>query len=404
LLKDYEKTIYHCVKCGACRVAPRSNLPACPSGEKFGFDSYYSLGKLELARSLLRGELEWSDKIAERVYHCLLCGMCDAQCYQAMGLRPLEVFKELRRELVNRGLGPPPQLIPMVSSMKNYDNPYLRSQKDRGKWVGGKLKAKKVDQTTDVLFYVGCAMEFDPDAVPVTRAMANVLNKAGVNWGILGEDEICCGYPLLELGCEDEFKRLAEKNLEKINQLGVKTIVTGCPACFNTIKKDWTRYGELNCEEVMHSSQYCLKLIEDGRYNEVYEEPRGILRAIPGIDLVEMPRNREETWCCGAGGGALLAYPEWASETATARLEEAISTGAEVMVVATCPSCNLCFDVSLHGYAAAVKLYQSLWEKSDTAAKFLRVAQKLTVPLLKRRKKVDIEVLDMTRLLDMVTK
>jgi Fe-S oxidoreductase len=424
MLKDYEKMVNHCAREGACRVAPRSNMAHCPSGKKFGFDSYYSVGKMEIARSLIRGELEWSSKIADRVYRCLLCKHCDTQCYQAMALRPAEVFLEMRRELVKRGLGPLPELMPMYESVKKYDNPFLKSQKDRGKWADSKLKVKKVDKTTDVLFYVGCAVEFDPTSVPIARALASLLNKAGVNWGIMGEDEICCGFPVLEQGCEDEFKRLAEENIKRINALGVKTIVTACTGCFNTILHEWSRYGKLNCE-VIHCTEYLNKLIKEGklkvtgeykkkvtihdpcllgRYNSIYEPPREILRAIPGINLVEMPRNREEAWCCGAGGGALIGFPEWASETATERLEEAASTGAEVMVVPSCPTCNLNFDVALHGYAAAVKLYQGLWQKTPVAAKFLGVAQKLAVPILSRRKKVDIEVMDETILLDKVTK
>ena len=424
MLQDYRVMVGKCTRCGACRVAYRQSLPSCPSGQKFGFDSYYALGRLEIARSLLNGDLDWSDKIAERFYHCLLCRQCEEHCYNLVGLKPTEVFMEVRRELVNRGLGPPAEVKPMVDSIKEYDNPFLVPQKNRGKWTDSVPNVRKADQTTEVLFFVGCAIEFDSTSVFIARATASLLNKAGINWGIMGEDEICCGFPVLEQGCEDEFKRLAGENLTRINQLrGVKTIITSCPACFDTMKKHWSRYGKLNAEPV-HIVEYLLTLIKDGklkitgeykkkvtlhdpcllgRYNGIYDAPREILKAIPGIELVEMERNRQEAWCCGAGGGALLAYPEWASEVATERLEEAANTGASVLVVPSCPAGNLSFDVALHGYASAVRLYQNLWQKLPATAKLLPVAQKFVAPLLKRGRVVDIEVQDLTQLVDMVT-
>jgi len=424
MLQDYLEMVSSCVRCGSCRVAYRQSLPSCPSGDKFGFDSYYAMGKMEIARSLLEGRLDWSEKTAERFYRCLLCKQCEAHCYPLIGLKPTEVFLEVRRELVSRGLGPPAELKPMVQSVKDYDNPFVKPKKERGKWAADLPYVKKADQTTEVLFYVGCALEFDPTSVFIARATVSLLNKAGVHWGIMSEDEVCCGFPVMELGCEEDFKRLAEENVNRINQLSsVKTIVTSCPGCFNTMKNEWSRYGKLNAKPV-HITEYLLFLVKEGklkisgeykkkvtlhdpcllgRYNGIYDEPREILGLIPGVELVEMQRSREEAWCCGAGGGTLMASPEWASEVATERLEEAIGTGASVMVVPSCPTCNLNFDVALHGYASVVKLYQNLWQKTPTTAKFLSLAQKLAVPFLKRRKKVDIEVQDLTQLVDMVT-
>lgn len=419
-LEELKNKVYKCVKCGACRVALRQSLPSCPSGTKFGFDSYYSLGRMELARSLIEGELDWSKKISTRFYRCTLCGTCDAHCSYVLGsFRPLEILMAVRRELVERGLGPLPEHQPMIDSIKEYKNPFLQPAGKRGRLI----KGKKVKSDTEVLFFVGCALEFDPTSQFIAKATASILDKAKVKWGTLEDQEICCGLPAYDIGCEDVFAVMAKENIAKINALNVKTIVTSCPGCSQVMKSQWTRYGELK-PEVMHISEFSARLLREkrltvtkefnkkvtlhdpcwlGRYSGTYEEPREILRAIPGVKLVEMERSKKESYCCGAGGGVIIAYPEWAAENAVSRLEEGLSTGAEAMVIPSCPECYLTFDMALHGYAGAVKLFRQVWEKTPMAMKFLGIAEKLASPFLKRRKKVDIELIDETYLLDQVT-
>lgn len=421
-LEDLKSQIYHCSKCGACRVAYRQSLPCCPAGEHFGFESYFSIGRTAIARAILEGDLDWNEKVRDRVYNCTLCGTCDAHCYAAMGLHPIQTYLEMRRELVKRGLGPMPQTVPMVESVKKYDNPLMADNKKRGEWLK-KAKEKKIRQGQAVLFFVGCALEFDPNATAMAKATASLLDKAGVDWGVLNEEEVCCGFPVFELGCEDEFARLAKKNIEKINALGVKTIVTSCAGCQMVMKRDWARYGKLNAK-AMHITEFALQLLKEGklkikkdfrkkvayhdpctlgRYCNVYDEPREILKMIPGVELVRMEREREEAWCCGAGGGQVLANPEWSAETAMQRLEEAIDAGAEVLVVGGCPTCMMNFDMAIHGYANMAKLYGKVLEKAPVAMKFLGAAQKLSAPFMKRKKKADIEVVDIVELLDKLT-
>jgi len=421
-LEDLKSQIYHCSKCGACRVAYRQSLPTCPAGEHFGFESYFSIGKNAIARAILEGDLEWNEKTADRVYNCTLCGACDAHCYAAMGLHPLETYMEMRRELVKRGLGPPPQVKPLVDSTKKNDNPFMANNKNRGKWLK-KKEEKKIKQGQEVLFFVGCSLEFDATANSIAKATASIMDKAGVDWGVLGEDEVCCGFPVYELGEEEEFARLAKKNVETINKLGVKTIVASCTACQMVMKKLWSKYAQLE-PEVLHITEFALRLLKEdklkikkeykkkitvhdpcmlGRYTGVYEEPRELLKMIPGIELVEMERNREEAWCCGAGGSQVLCNPEWSSETASSRLEEAIDAGAKELVVPSCPTCMMNFDMALHGYANMAKAYGAVLEKAPVAMKFLGAAQKLSSPFMKMRKTADIDVVDSTELLDQVT-
>lgn len=416
----YKEDIYNCMKCGACRVALRQSLPSCPSGTKFVFDSYYSIGRMEIARSIMEGDLDWNEKTAERIYNCALCGSCDNHCDYVNGtFSPMEILMLMRRELVKRGLGPLPTQKPLVKSTEDYKNPF--AQKTRGKNLP--FKAKKVDENTEVLFYVGCALEFDPTSNFITSETARILDKAGVNWGVLGEEEVCCGLPVFELGCEELFGKLARENIDRINRTDVKIIVTSCTGCQSAMKREWPRYGKLKAQ-VMHISEYCDLLLNEGklkvtghyekkvtihdpcqlgRYNGIYEEPRNILKAIPGIDFREMERHHEESYCCGAGGCLLAHDPEWTAANATDRLEEALDYGAEAIVIPSCPSCYLNFDMAIHGYAGAVKLYEGVWAKVPAAAKFMSIAHKVSSPFIKRRKKVDIEIIDQTQLLNMVT-
>ncbi len=416
---EYKEDIYNCMKCGACRVALRQSLPSCPAGNKHVFDSYYSIGRMEIARSLMEGDLDWNENTAKRFYNCALCGSCDNHCDYVNGtFSPMEVFLMMRRELVNRGLGPLPSQAPLVASIERFNNPFGR--KERGKSLP--FKAKIVDQDTDVLFYVGCALEFDPTSSFITRESAELMNKAGVNWGIMKDEEVCCGLPVLELGEEELFGKLVRENIERINRTGVDIIVTACTGCMSAMKRDWSRYGELKAK-VMHITEYAAQLLKEGRlkitgsfdkkvtihdpcqlgrFNGIYEETRDILKAIPGVDFREMERNHEEAYCCGAGGGLIAVDPEWTSQTATERLQEALACGAEVMVVPSCPNCYLNFDMALHGYAGAVKLYETVWAKVPATAKFMGIAQKLTAPFMKMRKTVDIAVMDEIQLLNSV--
>jgi Fe-S oxidoreductase len=361
VLENYRKDIYGCIKCGECRIGFNSQKIICPSGDKHGFNSYYALGRMDIAKGLLDGKLEWSDKtLPERVFTCRGCGACYEMCYPQTGNRTKEIFRVLKAEFVKRGFGPPAKFDPVLKASKEYDNYFGQPQRKRLEWAEG-LDVKRVTQKTDVLFFVGCYEAFNPTTTFIARATANLLNKSGASWGILGEEEICCGHPFLEVGCEDEFERLARENIEKINATGIKTLLVSCSCCYSTIKNDWPKVGKLNFEPI-HTSEYLLKLIKEdklkvtrrfdkkltihdpchlGRYCDVFEEPREVLGAIPGVDLMEMQRNRKESYCCGAGGSVNACFPDWATETATTRLEEATATGSELVVI---PSCPICYD------------------------------------------------------------
>ena len=188
---------------------------------------------------------------------------------------------------------------------------------------------------------------------------AEVFNKAGVSWGILGKNEKCCAGPSLRIGDSDQFRAYAGENIELFKKSGVKTIVTSCAGCYSTFVKEYPRVADMGHIKVMHISEFISKLLKSGsitfskevpmnvtyhdpchigRYCGVYDAPRAILSSVPGIKLREMMQNRQNSWCCGAGAGMKTALPDVASETGVRRVKQAEATGAEVLV-SSCPFC-----------------------------------------------------------------
>jgi len=248
----------------------------------------------------------------------------------------------------------PPAVASFLEDTYRLGNP-LKAREPRGAWANG---VKRYQAGDEYLLYVGCLGSYDVYGQEVARSLVDILKKAQVSFGILGDEEGCCGNEVYNLGETTLFQALAEKNIQKFNQLGVKKIVTLSPHSYNSIKNLYPKFG-VNFE-VQHYSRFLRHLIEKkairlsekklrvtyhdpcylGRYNNVYDDPREVLQSIPGVALIEMPRNRENALCCGGGGGnfvmdLLRGSPESSNRI---RIREAYGTGAETIAVA-CPSC-----------------------------------------------------------------
>jgi len=337
-------------------------MPICPSGEHFNFNSYYASGRLDIASAIVEGTVNAAEpSLANAVFSCLSCGACDAMCYPQLALRTTAIIRAVKAELVDSGSGPPARFTPVLESLQETNNYFGKDQSRRMAWADG-IDVKGADAETEVLFFVGCYGAFDPDTLSMARATASLLDKSGVSWAVLGDEEFCCGLPVLDVGCKDEFARLAGHNIQKLNETGVKTVITSCASCFGTMKKDWPTVANLRFD-VVHISQFLLQAVRGGKLTvnaglekvvtfhdpchlgrlgaNVYEEPRKLLQSIPGIVLHEMTRNRDEALCCGAGGQCNVCFQDMALDTATARLDEAANTAAEAMVI---PSCPLCYN------------------------------------------------------------
>lgn len=357
----YVQCCLRCRTCGYYYTPEEMHFEACPSLWKYHFAAYAGGGKLTLLRLIHEGVLEWNQELADILYRCTTCGNCRENCYSLAFRTPsfnyVRLIELMRAEIVQRGFMLPEHQV-LINSIKNYDNPWQgpRSRKDR--WAKKLIVKDLSKEKAEVLYYVGCTAAYDTSINRTAVATVQVLKKAGVDFGILGTKEICCGSVALRIGDRDLVRNLAIRNIEMFNNLGVSTIVTACAGCYKTIYEDYREFGKVK-PEILHITQYLDRLIQEGKVNlkevekikvtyhdpchlgrhaKVFEEPRNILKAISGIDFLEMPRSRKASWCCGAGGGVRSGYPDWSSETAVKRVEEAEGTGADYLV-SGCPFC-----------------------------------------------------------------
>jgi len=331
-----------CLQCGTCTAS-------CPVAR------FRELSPREVVRLVLTGGQE--EALSRDVlYYCSACYACSVRC--PMGIQLTDLVNVLRDVAVERGDGPLDEQLELVKSVENYDNPWLLPRAQRDRW-SKKARPKIVPkQSAEVLFYPGCTAAFMPAMQKVALATVAVLEAAGVDFGIMGKDEICCGSTAMRVGMKDVFERQAVRNAEKLNALGVKTIVTACSGCYGVMKLEYPRVAPLE-PEVLHVSELLASLIAEGklvpgrverkvtyhdpchlaRHGGVVDAPREVLRAIPGIELVEMARTGMDARCCGGGGGMRTGHPSEAVEIAAERQAEAVETGAEIMVTC-CPFCE----------------------------------------------------------------
>lgn len=373
MLKDYRDTIYHCLKCGACRVAYGVYAPICPSGIKFGFDSHYAIGRISLARAVLDNEAKIDSDLMRRVYTCTSCGACDEQCHDAVGVDPLQVIEELKIAAVEEGMIPP-EVRDFLKHMNIHGNPYLLPSKDRGKWAEG--MGVETFSGQEYLFYVGDVGSYDERAQKISRSVAALLLKAGVSFGILGERELSDGNEVNRVGERWLYKSMAQANIELFRELGIRRIITLSPHAYNAFRNDYPQWG--GEYEVLHYTQALAQALKDrkvepeghedlqvtfhdpcflGRHNREYEAPRKVLDAIPGLEAVEMERSRGDALCCGGGGGNFFTDILGPGESSPSRIRvrEALETGARIIVTA-CPKCFNMLDDAVKTEGAEEKI------------------------------------------------
>ena len=363
---DNQTLAERCTRCGTCRSVYADNISSvrfgyqCPSGTRYKFESFYPPGRMYLASDIYRGKLDWSEHLMKIMYACTLCGSCNELCSKVNIITPCDIVEDIRTLAFNEG-----RILSghktLLDSLKSYDNPWLQPRSSRTRWTK-KLSFKIKDATkekVDVLYYVGCTTALDPTLQRAAVATAELLHEAGINFGILGNKELCCGSTARRIGGKSIWDNYARENIKQFNAQGVKVIITSCAGCFRTLSEEYPEVGEIEAE-VITGMQYIQRLIEEGRlvlkkevemrvtYHDpchlgrhagVYEEPREILNAIPGIDFVEMERNREFSWCCGGGGGVRSEYDELAENTGNERMREAEATDASALIT-HCPFCE----------------------------------------------------------------
>ena len=293
---------------------------------------------------------------SEDVWLCATCGKCPPRCPR--GVKIIDVMRAVRRLLVPDGVVPAsiPSLRSTMTNLASVGNPWGQEPNERANWAKD-LGVKEFDETTEVLYFPCCYPSYDPRLKKVSQATATILTKAGVDFGILGSKEMCCGESVRKAGNETLFKRLARENIKTFIDSGVKKIVVSSPHCFHTFKNEYTEF-KANFE-VVHITQYIHELINEGklqitkeypkkvtyhdpcylgRHNGVFDEPREILQKIPGLEYLEMYESREDSLCCGMGGGRAWMETPKEERFSNIRVNQAVGVGAEVLATA-CPYC-----------------------------------------------------------------
>jgi Fe-S oxidoreductase len=363
---------FTCTECGRCQDA----CPARATGKPLNprqvihaiktnlmVNSYRLNAELPPAVPLL-GPAEEATIDDEAVWACTTCGACLAECPVCIEQMPKIIA--LRRNLVQMESRFPEELLNLFENMENRANPWGIAPGERAKWCPDPESRPFVAGKTEYLFFVGCAGAFDSRNKQVTMAMARILDAAGVSWGILGRDEKCCGDSLRRLGNEYVFDRLATENTRQLKDLGVTKVITQCPHCFNVLKNDYRQYGlEL---EVVHHSELIRDLLASkrlpmgqiadhgttvfhdscylGRHNDVYDAPRQVIASTTGSAPVEMARNRQNAFCCGAGGGRMWMEEHTGSRINLERVAEAMTVKPDTICV-SCPYCLTMFEDGL---------------------------------------------------------
>jgi Fe-S oxidoreductase len=336
-----------CYQCGLCDTV-------CP------WNRVRTFSMRKLIREATFGLIEIE---SEDIWRCSTCGRCPQQCPR--GVNQIEAGVSLRRIATEYGVFPPSvrPIRTVGASLAAEGNPLGEERNKRADWAKG-LSVKTFTEGTEVLYFPGCYLSYDSRFKKVATATANILNRAGVDFGILGSEENCCGESIRKTGDEKLFKRLAKENIKTFIENGVKKILVSSPHCYHTFKNEYPEF-KVNFE-VVHITQYLLELINEGRleltkeyrkrityhdpcylgrHNGIYDEPRQVLKKVAGLELIEMPESREDSLCCGGGGGRIWMDTPKGERFSDLRLEQAIEVGAEALVTC-CPYCITNFEDS----------------------------------------------------------
>jgi len=408
-LEELKGDIFRCIHCKACRFAYSGNpskegigeyegkqktvlyegmVDSCPAGIEYGWEAFWNAGKIWIARSILTGDLEFSEQVRDVLMPCITCGMCSAQCENKVPT--VDIIESLRAACNEAG-------VPMIEKhalvdklVKELNNPYGGEAKNRFQWAKDAGLEKYIDnKDAKIAYYVGCTASYRQKNIAV--ATCKIFERLGINFTLIS-DEVCCGSPFFRVGAVDTAQELMNKNLENFKNL--KKVFFSCAGCYRTFTIDYPKWMEDEDLpfETLHAFELIAQLIKDdmikfkpndelkgkkvtyhdpchtGRHfyidfeqeiiNESdnlmfdirkldekaekwFDKPRRILRQLEedvGIDFTEMYRIKENSMCCGAGGGVRAGYPDFSLRTASLRCDEANAVGADILTT-ECPFC-----------------------------------------------------------------
>jgi len=349
-----------CTNCQVCADACPA-VSATQDGELSGVYRIKGLreivkGRRGFFRKLFRNKEsteEAREHFSDTVFRCTLCGNCQEIC--PVGIRLKDLWISLRQDMVHSG--PYPQKIDMIrENLEGSHNVFAEDNEERAEWVEDMRDPPDhgfIKDQAEVVYFTGCTAAYFPVAQKIPVALAQILDRSGVDFTLLGEEEWCCGFPLLGAGLMDMFQQFVDQNLRAVREKGAEKVVFACPSCYQM----WREFYPHEFE-IAHASQFFVELIREdriplqelplkvtyhdpcdlGRGARVLDAPREVIRSIPGVEFVELPRNRENCQCCGGGGNLEMVDAELAAEIAGQKIEEVISTGAQA-VVTSCQQC-----------------------------------------------------------------
>jgi Fe-S oxidoreductase/very-short-patch-repair endonuclease len=349
---------------------------------------YYltQLDKKNMLDKLLNRKVSASGDFVSAIYKCTGCGSCEKVCHA--GIELVAFWEKIRSWLVENGEGPLPEHTKLAKRIKEGSNPYGEDPSERDAWWPKDVPREK---TPDVIMFAGCTGSYRMKDIP--QAGVTVLNRAGVKQNCLGKDEICCTSPALRTGNNNLTKKAAETVVNKADAVGAKDMVMTCSGCFKTVSSDFGNHYSMVGQNVYHFTQYVEKLIAEkklpfnnpinakvayhdpchlGRHSGVYDAPRNVLKKIKGVQLIEMERNRDNSRCCGAGGGYKSAFNDFAVNIAASRVKDAEEAGAEIIATA-CPFCVLNLTAGAKKIGSKVKVM-------DISQMLLKVTGPVEVP------------------------
>jgi len=410
-LEDYKRDMEMCCRCSYCKfislemVKGYQYVNVCPSITRYNFHAYSGGGRINMAVGILQNRLDYDDKLLEVIYNCQMCGACDISCKYVMEMEVLGPINEFRIRCVEEG-HTVPALDSVINGLRKQGTMIPEAKARRMDWAEGLDVKDFTTQKAKVIYHAGCRTCYDKDLWKVARAAVTLLQKAGIDVGIAGANELCCGGRAYQMGYKEDFLKQATQNIELFKKSGAKILVTGCSDCYYAFKVLYDKFGMKGDLKVLHTTEYLDRLIKEGtlkptkkvaatvtyhdpchlgRLGEpylhwqgkevpghirvfdppkefrrgtygIYEPPRDVLKSIPGLRLVEMDRIKEYAWCCGAGGGVKETNPEFAQWTAKERITEAESTGAEAIATA-CPGCEQNFKDTIKENGSSLKVY-----------------------------------------------
>ncbi|MDH5695611.1 MAG: (Fe-S)-binding protein [Dehalococcoidia bacterium] len=408
-LEDLRHDASGCIRCSNCKFTEHIWMQSarfgrqCPISTRYAFNLYSAPGLMHSALGIMDKKLEFTPKLLDALFKCTLCGACDVRCKRNLDPEILSVIEVLKAKAVEVGKGPMPEHRVVTENIEKRNNRYGSPYDNRLKWLTDDIKPAA---KADILYFVGCVASYAHNEI--AQATARILMRINTDF-MVSQDEWCCGYLLYSTGQVDSFSRQAEHNIEMLKKSGAKIVLVSCAEGYKTWKVDYPKVLGKSTDDmdlkVVHIVEYIDQLVKDdalrfknsipmkvtyhdpcnlGRLSEpwyhwegtykrygvpeppktfrrdghagVYESPRDILKAIPGIELIEMERARDNAWCCGAGAGVELAFPDFALWAASERLEEAKATGAEA-IVTCCPTCKEVLHKAAQSRREKIKVY-----------------------------------------------